>query len=57
MAVSTSGRLDLDGKLLKVQIVLHVLVDGLADESCCLGAILLGPFSIKLFLGLAGTFL
>jgi hypothetical protein len=57
MAVSTSGQLDLHGKLLQIQVVFHVLVDGLADESCSLRTILLRPLGIKLFLGLAGTFL
>lgn len=57
MAVSTSGQLDLHGKLLQIQVVFHVLVDGLADEGRGLRTILLCPFGIKLFLGLAGAFL
>lgn len=57
MSMSTSGQLDLHGKLLQVQVVFHVLVDGLADESCCLGTIPLRPLGVKLFLGLADTFL
>lgn len=55
--MSTSGQLDLHGKLLQIQVVFHVLVDGLADEGRGLRTILLCPFGIKLFLGLAGAFL
>lgn len=55
--MSASGQLDLYGKLLQVQVVFHVRVDGLANESSCLGAVFLSPLGVKLLLCLVNTFL
>lgn len=55
--MSTSGQLDLYGKLLQIQVVFHVRVDGLADENSCLGTVFLGPLGVKLLLCLVSTFL
>ena len=40
--------LDLDGELLQVLVMLHVLVDSLADEFGTVFAVLLLPFGILL---------
>ena len=40
--------LDLDGELLQVLVMLHVLVDSLADEFGTVFAVLLFPFGILL---------
>lgn len=49
--------LDLHDKLLQIQIVVHVVVDRLADHGCRFRTVLLGPFRIELLLSLAGMFL
>ena len=48
---------DLEHPLLQVQVVLHILINSLANHFGSLLAVLLLPFSIPLFFGLGGFLL
>lgn len=51
------AQLDLQGKLLQVQVVRHVVVDCLADDSGRLWAVFLLPLGVELRFGLDRMFL